>query len=56
MPPAKQKTQGRPIAAKAGQVSGKIKAERLAKSGYTTRVRGHLLASGKRAQSRRDSR
>jgi hypothetical protein len=48
-------TARRRIAAKAKKVSGKIKSQRIAKTGLTSRVRGHVSARGKRAQARRDS-
>lgn len=41
---------------KASKTSGKVKAQRIAKTGLTTRIRGHVSARGKRAQARRDSR
>jgi hypothetical protein len=53
----KKKTIGkRRIAAKARQVAGKIQAARVAQTGQTSRRRGHLSASVRRAQGRRDSR
>ncbi|MCW5554285.1 MAG: hypothetical protein KIS67_19265 [Verrucomicrobiae bacterium] len=47
---------GRRIAAKAKKTASKITTQRLAKTGLTSRVRGHVSARGKRAQGRRDSR
>jgi hypothetical protein len=44
------------IARKAKEVTGKVKAQRIAETGLTSRVRGHVSARGKRAQGRRDSR
>jgi len=53
----KKKTIGkRRIAAKARQVAGKIQAARVAQTGQTSRRRGHLSASVRRAQGKRDSR
>jgi hypothetical protein len=49
--PAKKKR----IAAKAKTVVGKIKAQRIAKTGLTSRVRGHVSARGRRVQGKRDS-
>ncbi len=49
-------TQGKRLAAKAQKAAPKVKAVRLAKSGMTTRVKGHLTVSMKRAQARRDAR
>jgi hypothetical protein len=49
--PAK-KTSG----AKSVKASGKAKQQQIAKTGLTSRVRGHVSARGKRAQGRRDSR
>jgi hypothetical protein len=46
---------GRRIAAKAKKTTGKVKTDRIAKTGLTSRVRGHVSARGKRAQGRRDS-
>jgi hypothetical protein len=43
------------IAAKAKKVAGKVKAERIAKTGLTSRIRGHVSARGRRAQGRRDA-
>lgn len=37
-------------------VIGKVKAQKIAKTGLKSRVRGHVSARGKRAQGRRDSR
>ncbi|MBE0545520.1 MAG: hypothetical protein IH623_29640 [Verrucomicrobia bacterium] len=50
-----KRTTGRRIAAKAKKSAGKIKTQRIAKTGLTSRVRGHVSARGKRAQGRRDS-
>lgn len=47
---------GKRIAAKAKRVAPKVIAERIAKTGRTTRVRGHVSARGRRAQARRDQR
>ncbi len=44
------------IAVKAKAVKGKLKAQRIAETGLTSRVRGHVSARGKRAQARRDAR
>jgi hypothetical protein len=44
------------IATKAKQTAGKVKAQRIAETGLTSRVRGHVSARGKRAQGKRDSR
>ncbi|MDK3158039.1 hypothetical protein QPK87_15885 [Kamptonema cortianum] len=43
-------------AAKAKKVSGKIKLQRIKKTGLKSRIRGHVSARVKRAQARRDSR
>lgn len=43
-------------ASKAKKVSGKIKLQKIAKTGLKSRVRGHVSARGKRAQAQRDSR
>lgn len=51
-----KRTQGKRLAAKAQKAAPKVKAARLAKSGMTTRLKGHLAASIKRAQARRDAR
>jgi hypothetical protein len=48
-------TQGKRIAAKARKVAGKVKAARFAKSGVTTRLKGHVTLQVKRAQARRDA-
>ncbi|MBE7503177.1 MAG: hypothetical protein HS113_23410 [Verrucomicrobiales bacterium] len=50
------RTTGRRVAAKAKKAAGKIKAQRLAKTGLPSRIRGHVSARGKRAQGRRDAR
>jgi hypothetical protein len=50
--PAKKKN----VASKSKQAAGKVKAQRIAKTGLTSRIRGHVSARGKRAQGRRDSR
>ncbi len=47
---------GRRIAAKAKKTASTITTQRLAKTGLTSRIRGHVSARGKRAQGRRDSR
>jgi hypothetical protein len=47
---------GRRVAAKAKKVAGKIKSQRIDKTGLTSRIRGHVSARGKRAQGRRDAR
>jgi hypothetical protein len=47
---------GRRIAAKAEDVEGKIKAQRMDKTGQNTRIKGHVAARGQRAQAKRDSR
>lgn len=52
---AMKKVLGKRVAAKAKKVSPKITKTRLAKSGVTTRIRGHVLLRGKRAQARRDA-
>jgi hypothetical protein len=46
---------GRRIAAKAKKAAGKITGQRIAKTGLTSRIRGHVSARGRRAQGRRDS-
>lgn len=51
-----KRIQGKHIAAKAKQIGGKIKAQRVAESGVTTHIRGHILVSGKRVQTRRNVR
>jgi hypothetical protein len=51
----KPKVQGRRIAAKAKKATAKVKTQRVAKTGLTSRVRGHVSARGRRAQGRRDS-
>jgi hypothetical protein len=56
MATVKRKTTGRRITAKAKKVAGKIKTQRIAKTGLTSRIRGHVSARGRRAQGRRDSR
>jgi hypothetical protein len=43
------------IATKAKKVAGKVKAEHIAKTGLTSRIRGHVSARGRRAQGRRDA-
>lgn len=43
------------IATKAKRVTGNVKAERMAKTGLTSRIRGHVSARGRRAQGRRDA-
>lgn len=48
-------TQGKRIAAKARKAAGKVKADRFAKSGVTTRLKGHVTLQVKRAQARRDA-
>lgn len=35
---------------------GKVKAQKIAKTGLESRVRGHVSARGRRSQGRRDSR
>jgi hypothetical protein len=42
--------------AKSAKMAGKLKTQQIAKTGLTSRVRGHVSARGKRAQGRRDSR
>jgi hypothetical protein len=44
------------VAAKTTKTSDKLKEQRIAKTGLTTRIRGHVSARGRRAQGRRDSR
>jgi hypothetical protein len=44
------------IAARAKKIAGKLKLQRIASTGLTSRVRGHVSARGKRAQARRDRR
>jgi hypothetical protein len=56
MAQVKRSIKGRRIAAKAKKASGKIKSQRIAKSGLTSRIRGHVSARGRRAQGRRDTR
>ncbi len=51
-----KRTQGKGLAAKARKAAPKVKAARLAKSGMTTRLKGHLTVNMKRAQARRDAR
>jgi hypothetical protein len=51
----KPRITGLRIAAKANETAAKIKTQRIAKTGLTSRVRGHVSARGKRAQGRRDS-
>jgi hypothetical protein len=50
--PAKKKTSS----AKSVNPAGNAKTQHIAKTGLTSRVRGHVSARGKRAQGRRDSR
>jgi hypothetical protein len=50
-----KRTTGRRVAAKAKKVAGKLKTQRIDKTGLTSRVRGHVSARGRRAQGRRDS-
>jgi hypothetical protein len=50
--PAKEKK----IATKAKKTAGKIKGQRMAATGLNSRIKGHVSASGKRSQARRDSR
>jgi hypothetical protein len=42
--------------AKSVKMAGKLKTQQIAKTGLTSRVRGHVSARGKRAQGRRDTR
>jgi hypothetical protein len=62
MPPRKKKSvrkapvSDRKIAAKGKSAAGKLKQQRFAATGRTTRVQGHVSARGKRAQARRDAR
>jgi hypothetical protein len=44
------------MSAKASKAVSKLKSQQIAKTGLTSRVRGHVSARGKRAQGRRDSR
>jgi hypothetical protein len=46
---------GRRIAKKAKATTGKIKAQTIAATGLTSRIRGHVSARGRRAQGRRDT-
>lgn len=52
----KPRKTGRRVAAKAKKAAARIKKQRIAKTGLTSRVRGHVSARGRRAQGRRDSR
>jgi hypothetical protein len=51
----KSRVTGKRVAAKAKKVAGAITTQRIAKTGLTSRIRGHVSARGKRAQGRRDS-
>jgi hypothetical protein len=51
-----KRTQEKRLAAKARKAVPKVTAARLAKSGMTTRLKGHVTVSMKRAQARRDAR
>jgi len=51
----KKSTSGRRIESKAKDAVGKIKAQRIDKSGLTSRVKGHISARGKSHQGKRDS-
>lgn len=43
------------LSKKSRRIAGKIKAQRIANTGLTSRIRGHVSARGRRAQGRRDS-
>jgi hypothetical protein len=55
-PVGKAPPAGEKIASRAKESAGKIKEDRIASTGLTSRVRGHIAARGKRAQARRDQR
>jgi len=46
----------RKIAAQAKETTGNLTAQRIAATGRTTRVQGHVSAHNKRTQGKRDSR
>lgn len=46
----------RKIAAQAKETTGNLTAQRIAATGRTTRVQGHVSARNKRTQGKRDSR
>jgi hypothetical protein len=56
MKKGKRKSTSSGTAAMAKNVPGRIKRQRIAKSGLTSRIRGHVSARGRRAQARRDTR
>lgn len=51
-----KKTSNPSTKAQAKQHAGKIKSQKIAKSGVDSRLKGHVSARGKRSQARRDSR
>jgi hypothetical protein len=44
------------IAAKAQRAAPKVKAQRIAATGLTNRIKGHVVARGARTQARRNKR
>ena len=54
--PKVPKVTGRRVAAKAKKVSGKVNTARIAQTGLTSRIQGHVSARGRRTQGKRDSR
>lgn len=49
-------TKGKRIATKAQNAKGIIKLQRIAGTGLTSRIRGHVSARTKRVQARKDAR
>ncbi|MBX3747398.1 MAG: hypothetical protein KF833_18970 [Verrucomicrobiae bacterium] len=54
--PRKAAVKSRTIATKAKKVAPKVTAQRIDKTGLTSRIRGHVSARGRRAQAARNKR
>lgn len=54
--PPKETASATKMAAKAKKVAGKMGAQKIAVTGLTSRIRGHVSARGRRAQAARNKR
>jgi hypothetical protein len=55
-PAPKETTSATKMAAKSKKVAGKMAAQKIAATGLTSRIRGHVSARGRRAQAARNKR